>query len=108
MRYRALVARAIKRVHMNTVSGPARTCAWNGRPLDIIESAAPSFVEDSDDGRPGVLMKTKDIVVSFLDMPKPPKATENVNFDGEIWTVINVDKQLVTETYVISIARRSS
>lgn len=106
MTWRDLVTQSFKRVHMNTTSGAARTCTWNGKPLDIIESATPSFVEESDNGRPGVLMKTKDIVISIVDMPKPPKATENVNLDGEIWGVINVEPQLTG--YVISLARRNS
>ncbi len=92
MSWRGLVARSFKRVLMNTTSGAARTCKWNGRELDIVEAAAPAFVERPD--MPGVIVKVQDIVVISLDMPRPPVPTEIIHLDGEAWSVVDVNKGL--------------
>lgn len=94
------------KVIMNTVTGVARICKWNGRDLRVVTGQISTVSEEYDDGRPAVLIKTMSVRIFEGDLEHIPKPTQSVNLDGETWYVNDITPSIGDST--ITLARRLS
>jgi hypothetical protein len=65
-----------------------RVCSWNGYPLQIAEDARVDLGEFYE--AQGVNLDKRKIYCRDTDLTPKPKPTEQVNFDGAFWTVLDV------------------
>jgi len=66
-----------------------RTCSWNGAPLDIAEDAR---IESQGYKAEGINANKKIIYCRDIDLEPIPTVTEEIDLDGEIWTVDDVKR----------------
>lgn len=64
-----------------------RICSWNGADLHIVEDAG---IESQGYEAQGVNIDKKIVYCRDIDLSHAPVVTEDVDFDGEIWYVTDV------------------
>jgi len=66
----------------------AITVSWNGKPLVIVEHAD---IEKNEYETQGMSQLWKKVICSNLDLVPMPISAEEVNLDGEMWQIVDVE-----------------
>jgi hypothetical protein len=79
----------------------ARTCSWNGKPLDIVEDAR---TDSNDYHAQGVNSDKIKIYCRDIDLQPKPRVADEVDLDGDSYYILNVQNPFAH--YIIMLERR--